>query len=108
MPDSILLKPGKLDADEWETMKSHTVIGARILEGSQADFMKMAGVIAISHHEKWDGSGYPYALSAEKIPLVGRITAIADVFDALTSKRPYKEPFSLAEALDIINVIQSE
>ncbi len=102
IPDSILLKPGKLDPPEWETMKTHTTIGGRILDGSKADFMKMGRVIALTHHEKWDGSGYPNGLKGADIPLVGRITAIADVFDALTSRRPYKEPFSLDEALDII------
>ncbi|MBD3240060.1 MAG: response regulator [Chitinivibrionales bacterium] len=102
IPDSILLKPGKLDPQEWVTMKTHTTIGGRILDGSKADFMKMGRVIALTHHEKWDGSGYPNGLKGSEIPLVGRITAIADVFDALTSRRPYKEPFSLDEALDII------
>ena len=101
-PDRILLKPGKLDADEWEIMKQHAVNGGRILEGSDAEFIKLGEVIAISHHEKWDGAGYPQGLSGAKIPLVGRIVAIADVFDALTSKRPYKEPFSLEKSYKII------
>ena len=101
-PDRILLKPGKLDADEWEIMKQHVVNGGRILEGSHAGFINLGEVIALSHHEKWDGAGYPQGLSGEKIPLPGRIVAIADVFDALTSKRPYKEPFSIEKSFDII------
>lgn len=101
-PDSILLKPGKLDPDEWETMKQHTTNGGRILEGSDAGFIKLGEVIALTHHEKWDGSGYPKGLKGSKIPLVGRIVAIGDVFDALTSKRPYKEPFSLEKSYGII------
>ncbi len=102
IPDRILLKPGKLDADEWETMKQHTIIGRRILEGSDAGFIKLAEVIALTHHEKWDGSGYPKGLKGTEIPLAGRIVAIADVFDALTSKRPYKEPFSVEKSFGII------
>jgi putative two-component system response regulator len=102
IPDYILLKPGKLDTNEWVIMKQHTVIGAKILEGSEAQFIELAKVIALSHHEKWDGSGYPKGLKGSKIPLAGRITAIADVFDALTSKRPYKEPFSLERSFNII------
>ncbi len=101
-PDYILLKPGKLDPDEWEIMKEHTVIGARILEGCDAQYMRLARVIAVTHHEKWDGSGYPKGLKGSDIPLVGQITAIADVFDALTSKRPYKEPFSVEKSFGII------
>jgi putative two-component system response regulator len=102
IPDHILLKPGKLDADEWEVMKTHTTIGAQILSGSDSDLMCMAREIALTHHEKWDGSGYPYGLSGESIPLVGRIVAVADVFDALTSERPYKKPWSLDEAVDFL------
>ncbi len=102
IPDRILLKPGKLDPSEWEIMKQHTIIGAQILEGSDAEFIKLAKVIALTHHEKWDGSGYPKGLRSSKIPLAGRITAIADVFDALTTKRPYKEPFSLEKSFNII------
>jgi len=102
IPDRILQKPGKLDPDEWEIMKKHTIIGAQILSGSDADFIELAGVIALTHHEKWDGNGYPKGLKGTNIPLAGRITAIADVFDALTSKRPYKEPFSVEESLGII------
>jgi putative two-component system response regulator len=101
-PDRILLKPGKLDADEWEIMKLHAVIGGNILGGSDAGFIKLAEMIALTHHEKWDGSGYPKGLKGSKIPLAGRIVAIADVFDALTSKRPYKQPFSLEKSFGII------
>ena len=101
-PDRILLKPGKLDPGEWEIMKQHATNGGRILEGSDAGFIKLGEVIALTHHEKWDGSGYPKGLKGSKIPQAGRITAIADVFDALTSKRPYKEPFSLEKSFAII------
>jgi len=101
-PDAILLKPGKLDADEWDIMKQHTVIGARILGGSGSELLQAGEIIAISHHEKWDGSGYPNGLSGENIPLHGRIVAVADVVDALTSRRPYKEPFSNEKALEIM------
>ena len=102
IPDSILLKPGRLEAEEWEVMRSHTTIGADILKGSNIGFVKMGETIARTHHEKWDGSGYPNGLKGRKIPLVGRIIALADVFDALTSKRPYKEPFSIEETNRII------
>ncbi len=102
IPDRILLKPGKLDSDEWEIMKQHAIVGVEILEGSDAESIMLAEKIALTHHEKWDGSGYPKGLGGSEIPLVGRIAAIADVFDALISKRPYKEPFSLAKAFGII------
>ena len=102
IPDRVLLKPGKLDSEEWEIMKEHAIIGARILEGSEAEFIKLGEVIAMCHHEKWDGSGYPYNLKGEEIPLAARIVALADVFDALTSKRAYKEPFTLEKSLEII------
>jgi putative two-component system response regulator len=102
IPDLILMKPAKLDPVEWEIMKQHTVIGAKILQGSDAEFIRLGETIALSHHEKWDGSGYPNSLKGIEIPITGRITAIADVFDALTSKRPYKEPFSVEKSLAII------
>ena len=102
IPDSILLKPGKLDPAEWETMKQHATIGARMLGGSRSAFIKSGEVIALTHHEKWDGTGYPEGLRGTAIPLPGRITAIADVFDALTSRRPYKSPFPLDKSLSII------
>lgn len=102
IPDSILLKPGKLDADEWETMKTHAAIGAEILSGHHSPLMEMARVIALTHHEKWDGTGYPNQLMGEEIPLVGRITALCDVFDALTTERPYKKAWTVDDATGYI------
>ena len=102
IPDKILLKPGPLEEDEWKIMKQHTTIGADILKGSKAYFVRQGATIALTHHERWDGTGYPRGLKGKKIPLLGRIIAIADVFDALTTKRPYKEPYTTKEALDII------
>ena len=102
IPDRILSKPEKLVPVEIEIMKQHTVIGAKILAGSEADFIKLGAIIALNHHERWDGSGYPNGLSGNMIPIEGRIAAVADVFDALTSKRPYKEPFTLEKSLVII------
>ena len=101
-PDAILRKPGTLDTDEWAIMKQHCRQGALILEGSDSELLQVAEKIALTHHEKWDGSGYPHGLKGTEIPIAGRITAIADVFDALTSKRPYKEPFSLEKSFEII------
>lgn len=101
-PDAILRKPGKLDAEEWTIMQQHCQQGALILEGSDSELLQLAETIALTHHEKWDGSGYPQGLKGTEIPIAGRITAIADVFDALTSKRPYKEPFPLEKSLAII------
>lgn len=102
IPDHILLKQGKFNSEEWEIMKSHTLIGAGILDGDSSELMTMARDIALSHHEKWNGQGYPNGLKGKDIPLVGRITAIADVFDALTSIRPYKKPWSIDEAIEFI------
>ncbi len=102
IPDNILLKPGKLDDQEWKTMKMHPEIGAKILSGSRSELMQMAESISLSHQERWDGSGYPYGLKGEEIPLAGRIVAVADVFDALTSKRYYKDAFSVEESMKII------
>lgn len=102
IPDKILLKPGKLDPDEWEIMKQHTTIGARILGGARTGFIKLAEIVALTHHERWDGAGYPRGLKGARIPLVGRITAIADVFDALISQRPYKPPFSVEKSFAVI------
>jgi CHASE2 domain-containing sensor protein len=99
IPDAILSKPGRLDAEEWEVMKSHTVLGERILRGSQSPLVQMGRTIALTHHERWDGSGYPNGLAGEGIPLVGRIAAVCDVFDALLSSRPYKEPWPIDRAL---------
>lgn len=102
VPDSILLKPGKLNSEEWKIMKTHTVIGAELLAGHDSDLMKMAHVIALTHHEKWDGSGYPFGLKGKNIPIEGRICAICDVFDALTSERPYKKAWSIQDSLEEI------
>jgi putative two-component system response regulator len=99
IPDNVLLKPGPLTPDEWEVMKSHTTIGAQLLSGSRSPVVRMAEVIARTHHEKWDGSGYPEGLSGESIPLVARICAVCDVFDALVSDRPYKKAWLVADAL---------
>jgi putative two-component system response regulator len=102
IPDEILLKPGKLNDDEWDIMKKHPEIGAEILSGSQSAVMQMAASIALTHQERWDGSGYPNNLKGEEIPLAGRIVAICDVFDALTSKRYYKEAFTVERSVEII------
>ena len=102
VPDSVLQKPGPLDDEEWAVMKTHTTIGAKILSGSSSPLLQMAERIALTHHERWDGSGYPAGLSGEDIPLEGRICAICDVFDALVSRRPYKEPWTPEAALDEI------
>ncbi len=102
IPDSVLLKRGKLDAQEWSIMKSHTTIGAEILSGDTSQVMQMARVIAFSHHEKWNGSGYPEGLSGKDIPMEGHIVSVADVFDALTMVRPYKRAWSVDEAVNFI------
>ncbi|MGH2847488.1 MAG: CHASE2 domain-containing protein [Thermoleophilaceae bacterium] len=99
IPDSILLKPGKLDAEEWATMQGHTTIGGAILAGSRSPLVRMAEVIALTHHERWNGSGYPRGLKGEEIPLAGRICAVCDVFEALLSPRPYKDPWPLDDVL---------
>ncbi|MFK5987083.1 MAG: response regulator [Pseudomonadota bacterium] len=103
IPDHILLKPGKLDAEEWEIMKRHSQYGNDIIGSHHSDIMKMARQVALYHHEKWDGSGYPHGLKGEEIPLAARIVAIADVFDALTSVRPYKKAWDFDQAIDYIN-----
>jgi putative two-component system response regulator len=97
--DSILLKPGKLTHDEFEIMKRHTTVGYDILKDSPAKLLQTAALIALTHHEKYDGTGYPQGLRGEKIPMVGRITAVSDVFDALTSARPYKEAWPVDKAI---------
>jgi putative two-component system response regulator len=102
IPDHILLKPGKFTCEEFEIMKQHTVIGERILANSASPVLRTGAQIAISHHEKFDGSGYPYGLAGNDIPLYGRIVAVADVFDALTSARPYKTPWEVDSALALI------
>jgi PAS domain S-box-containing protein/putative nucleotidyltransferase with HDIG domain len=99
IPDRILLKPGKLSPQEFEIMKTHAARGAELLHGSDSPVLEMATVIAASHHERWDGSGYPASLAGEAIPLVGRIVAVADVFDALTHDRPYKTAWTVTQAL---------
>lgn len=103
IPDRILQKPGPLDADEWKIMQSHVTIGAEIIGEHAGGMLALARSIALTHHEKYDGSGYPNGLKGDQIPLVGRITAIADVFDALTSERPYKKAWSEDEALNFLH-----
>lgn len=102
IPDCIIRKPGKLNCDEWKMMKTHTVIGAKIIGEHKSDILKAAGTIALTHHEKWDGSGYPRGLERKQIPVYGRIAALADVFDALTSVRPYKDAWSVEDAVEEI------
>lgn len=102
IPDQIISSPGKLSNEEFAIMKRHTIIGAEILANAKSQILKTARQIALSHHEKWDGSGYPYGLKRDAIPLEGRIVALADTFDVLTSKRSYKEPFPASHAFDII------
>ncbi len=107
IPDNVLLKPGRLTHDEFEIMKTHTVIGAQTLQAAldkfpEAKFLRMARDIAASHHERYDGAGYPYNLSGEDIPLCGRIVAVADVYDAMTSKRVYKSAYSHETAVELI------
>ena len=102
IPDAILQKPGKLDADEWKIMRRHSEIGAEILGENDGALLKLAAIISRHHHEKWDGSGYPEGLAGDAIPLAARIVAIADVFDALTSVRPYKEAWSFEKAMALI------
>jgi putative two-component system response regulator len=105
--DSVLKKPGKLTDEEFEDMKKHTSFGKEIVEkvetlAKESDFLKYAKIFAATHHEKWDGTGYPEGLKGHEIPLLGRIMAIADVYDALISVRPYKKAFTHEEAVDII------
>ncbi len=102
IPDRILLKPGPLDTAEWEIMKTHATIGYDVLKGSDSALLKMGADIAYSHHEKYDGFGYPQGLQGEVIPLVGRIVAVADVFDALVNRRPYKNAWAPGDAFDFL------
>jgi response regulator RpfG family c-di-GMP phosphodiesterase len=102
IPDYILLKPGKLTVEEFEVMKGHARLGHELLKDSRSEIMVAGALIAISHHEKYDGSGYPNALKGKDIPLFGRIVAVADVFDALTSERPYKKAWALEDALHFL------
>jgi putative two-component system response regulator len=106
VPDAILRKPGPLTAEEWAIMRQHTVVGERIL--SREPFFDIARSIARSHHENWDGTGYPDGLSGESIPLPARIVRVADVFDALTSVRPYKKGWTAEDAVASIEKQQAE
>lgn len=102
IPDSILMKPGRLTPEEFEVMKTHTTIGARILRGSNSPYLRSAEKFALTHHEAWDGTGYPQGLKGENIPIEGRIMYLIDRYDAMRMRRPYKEPMSHAETMKVI------
>ena len=102
VPEAILRKPSSLDASEWTVMRAHSKIGSAILDNSTSQILQAGRVIALNHHERWDGGGYPSGLSGSDIPLWGRICAVADVFDAITSERPYKPAFPNEEALQLL------
>jgi len=102
IPDRILLKPGKLDDGEWKVMRRHPQIGAGIIGLHHSPLLETARIVALTHHEKWDGTGYPRGRRGEDIPIEGRVVALADVFDALTTERPYKKAWPVAEALELI------
>jgi putative two-component system response regulator len=102
IPDAILAKPGALTPHEWEIMKGHSALGARLIAGGQSAYLVMGAEIALGHHERWDGGGYPNGLAGEAIPLAARIMQICDVYDALRSRRPYKPPFEHERSVEII------
>ncbi len=102
VPDAVLGKPGPLTDEEWEAIKQHPLLGASLLSGSASPLLEMAKEVALTHHERWDGSGYPRGLKGKKIPLTGRIVMLCDLYDALRSRRPYKSPFSHRKTVDIM------
>jgi putative two-component system response regulator len=102
IPDRVLLKPGKLSEEEFEFIKTHTIIGAEILAQHHTPLLQEAASIALTHHERWAGNGYPHGIAGEEIPLAGRIVSVADVFDALTHERPYKKAWAVEDAVSEI------
>ena len=102
IPDRVLHKEGPLDVDEWKIMKQHTIIGARLLEGSTSGLLELGRQIAIGHHERWDGTGYPFGLRGEEIAYAARIISICDSYDAIRSKRPYKLPIPHEATVSIL------